>query len=128
MGGGGGSLGGFMPYFGTNLGNTNLTDTGQQAVANLFDPTGMTSFTLANWMGPQGQEEIEYVEGGEAAKPKYPENVPDPAIAAKAASDKSTEEARQEEMRKRRIRTKTLLSDQENQGTATVGTKTLLGG
>ena len=127
----GGGTGLMSAYFGQNIGNRNLEGnrTGQ-AIANLFDPTGMSSYyTMAasEMTGATSGGRTLAETGAGEAKPQDPtvEPIPeDPAI----ASSKLSEEARQEEMRKRRIRTKTLLSDQEDQGTATVGTKVLLGG
>jgi hypothetical protein len=126
MGGGGGfSLGSLF-----NVGNRNFRDTRAQAIFNVIDPAGSTGMVLG-LTGAFGQDQ--YREGGDTPAANvvdYPEPTPapeippDPAIAQMAAS----EEARQTEMRKRRLRTKTLLSDQDATGQATVGTKVLLGG
>lgn len=131
MGGGGGGLGGlFSPYFFSNLGNQNVGNNTGRIVANILDPSGGSTFTTMNAAEQTGATS----RGNTASQvlgtvPKYvePEPAPipeDPAIALA----QTTEESRQEEMRKRRMRTKTLLTDQEDTGKATVGSKVLLGG
>ena len=131
MGGGGGGLGGLLtPYLFGNIGNPNIEDGWQRVVANIIDPSGGSTATTINASeatgSTSGGQTLSEIASGapkieDPAAPAIPE---DPAI----AQAKLSEEARQEEMRKRRIRTKTLLSDQEDMGTATVGTKVLLGG
>ncbi len=111
MGGGGMS---FLPWMNTNTGQTY---SGTEIVKNFFNPGSMGG-VFGSGMG-SGQDAPAQID--EPPPPEIPE---DPAIAQMAMS----EEARQEAMRKRRLRTKTLLSDQSEQGQATVGTKVLLGG
>ena len=48
MGGGGGGLGLLTPYFGQNIGNRNIENNTGRIIANIFDPTGMSSFTTLN--------------------------------------------------------------------------------
>ncbi len=130
MGGNGGGMGALTPYFFSNIGNQNVEPGWQRAVANILDFSGGSTFTTMNASeatgATSGGQTLSEIAGGvpkleEPAAPALPE---DPAI----AQGKLSEEARQEQMRKRRLRTKTLLSDQENMGTATVGSKVLLGG
>jgi hypothetical protein len=110
---------------GSSGGGWNLFNTGVRSnlrpLFMVLDPGGGLAQTIGMVGGEQAQERL-------MEQPKSPEvNTPtaeDPAIAEAAA----TEAARVEEMRKRRLRVNTLLSDQEDQGTATVGTKVLLGG
>lgn len=125
---GGGGLGGLLtPYFGQNLFNRNIDDSGQRVVANLLDPSGGSSFTTLNAAeqtgATSGGRTPTQIASGEELPPK-PIEPPDPAIAQAQA----TEDARQAELDKRRKRARTLLTQQEETGTATVGTKTLLGG
>ena len=119
--GGGGGLGGF------NLFNSDIQNPYARGILTIVDPGGGLGWTMNLIGGETAANELEYKGSESVPKPDdpvVPKTPPDPAI----AEAKLTEEQRQEEMRKRKIRTKTLLSDQEETGTATVGTKTLLGG
>jgi hypothetical protein len=138
MGGQGGGGGGLSSIFG-NMGNQNLaqydeegkrtTDSiGAQFLWNILDPGGDTMKYASQFGSMTGSSDVKdiYNDTGIIDQPDKPviEPIPeDPAIAEAAL----TEESRQDEMRKRRMRTKTLLSDQGDTGTATVGTKVLLG-
>lgn len=129
--GGSGGLGGLLtPYFGSNIGNSNISNPTARIIANILDLSGGSTFTTMNAAEMTGA-----TSGGNTASQvlgNTPKNVEpvvepipeDPAIAQAATS----EAARQEEMRKRRLRTKTLLSDQADTGMATTGGKVLLGG
>lgn len=123
MGGGGG--GGILSGF--NLFNSDVQNPTARGLLTIFDPGGGLGWTMNTIGGEKAANELEYKGSESVPKPDdpvVPEAPEDPSIAEARLS----EESRQEEMRKRRLRTKTLLSDQEDTGTATVGTKTLLGG
>ena len=113
-------MGGLSGLF-SNMGNPGIDNPQYRLAWNLLDPGGTTG-TIASQVGSSEATE-EWT--GVDPTPEQP-NVPIVPTASEVALE-TNETARQEEMRKRRLRTKTLLSTQEDAGMATVGTKTLLG-
>ena len=105
-----------------NLGNPGIDNPQYRLAWNLLDPGGTTA-TIASSVGSSEATE-EWT--GVDPTPEQPNVVTLPS--ASEVATQQTEQARQDEMRKRRLRTKTLLTNQEETGKATIGTKTLLGG